>query len=83
MEKMINAEEIHDIVGTLDDALVAAIIATGATIKDVSEAHAWLTADDSLGKELRHPCQGRAAMVCDLLASEIEPPEQPARRPNA
>jgi hypothetical protein len=83
MEKTITAEEIHDIVGTLDDAVVAAIIAKGATIKDVSEAYAWLTADDSLGKELRHACQGRAAIVCDLLASEIEPSEQPARRPNA
>ena len=83
MEKTINADEIREIVGPLDDAVVAAIFATGATVKDVTEAYAWLTANDSLARELKHACQGRVAIVCDLLASEIEPPEEPARRPNA
>jgi len=83
MEKTITAEEIREIVGTLEDAVVTAIIATGATVKDVSEAYAWLTADDPLAREFQHACQGRVAVVCDLLASEMEPPEEPARRPNA
>jgi hypothetical protein len=34
--------------GTLDVAVVAATIATGATVKEVGEANAWLTADDCL-----------------------------------
>jgi len=79
MGKSITAQEIHDIVGPLDDAVVAAILATGATAEDVYEAYAWLTSDDRLGEELQHSCQGRAAIVCDLLAPEIEPLEDPAR----
>jgi hypothetical protein len=83
MEKTITAEEIREIAGTLEDSVVTAIIATGATVKDVSEAYLWLTDDDPLARELQHACKGRAAIVCDLLASELEPPPEPARRPNA
>ena len=79
MEKAATAEDIREIVGVLDDAVIGAIIDTGATVEEVAEAYAWLTADDSLSKELRHSCQGRAAIVCDLLASEIEAPEEPAK----
>jgi hypothetical protein len=79
MEKTVTAEDIREIVGPLDDSVVAAIVATGATVEEVAEAYAWLTADDSLSKELKHACQGRAAIVCDLLAPEIEAPEEPAR----
>jgi hypothetical protein len=75
----VSAQDIQQIVGPLDDAVVAAIIATGASVGDVREAFAWLTTNDSLAQELKHPCQGRAAIVCDILAPEIEPAEEPTR----
>ncbi|MEA2780207.1 MAG: hypothetical protein QOK29_1751 [Rhodospirillaceae bacterium] len=75
MEKAINSEELRQIVGLLEDDVASAIIATGATVEEVTEAYAWLTMDDPLGKDLHHGCHGRAAVVCDLLAAAIEDPE--------
>jgi hypothetical protein len=79
MEKPITLDELRQIVGPLEDGVASAIIATGATVEEVAEAYAWLTMDEPLGKELRHACQGRAGTVCDILAAEMELPEDDRR----
>jgi len=75
MDKPITRDELRQIIGPLEDDVASAVIATGATVEEVAEAYAWLTMDDPLGKDLHHPCQGRAAAVCDILAPEMEAPE--------
>jgi hypothetical protein len=81
MDRAITLDELRQIVGPLDDGVASAIIATGATVEEVAEAYAWLTMDDRLGKELLHACQGRAGTVCDILAAEMEPPDDDRRPP--
>jgi hypothetical protein len=82
MDKPITLDELRQIVGPLEDNVASAVIATGATVEEVAEAYAWLTMDDPLGRDLHHACQGRAALVCDILAAELEEAED-ERRPVA
>jgi len=73
---IVGKADIDEIVGQLDDALVAAVIATGASREELIEAYAWLTADDALHRDLHHAPQGRVAEICELLEAEIAPPEE-------
>jgi hypothetical protein len=70
------ASEIIEIVGHLDDGVVARILATGATPAEVLEAFTWATADDQIGTELR-PCRsGIAGEVYEILMQEEPDPEE-------
>jgi hypothetical protein len=71
------ASEIRDIVGALDDSVIAGINALGATREEVLEAQAWLTSDDYLHRELQHSLHGRAAQVFDILEAELPEPDRP------
>ncbi|HEX3538395.1 MAG TPA: hypothetical protein VHU15_16680 [Stellaceae bacterium] len=66
------ASEVIAIVGRLDDAIVARIIATGATTDEVLEAFTWAQADDQIGTELGHGRHGTVGEVYDILTS-IDP----------
>jgi hypothetical protein len=77
MDKQVTSEEVREIVGSLDDDIISAIIATGATAAEVAEAHAWLAMDDALAKELQHGNRGRVAAVYDLLVAPMEAEEEP------
>ncbi len=70
------ASEIRDIVGALDDSVIASIVALGATREEILEAQAWLTSDDYLHRELHHSLHGRAAQVFDILEAELPEPNQ-------
>jgi hypothetical protein len=72
MTKPVTPEETRQVLGPLDDDIVCAIIDTGATFAEVTEAYAWLTMDDPLAKQLRHGIEGRVAALCDLLAPQFE-----------
>lgn len=75
----INAAELRRLLGDLDDATCARIIATGATEADVIEARQWLTADDQLGTELEHGRRGVVGEVYEILAEAEAPPEDRER----
>jgi hypothetical protein len=66
------ADDIRQIVGHLDDFLIADILHTGATVREVAEAYGWLTADDATRKELHHPPHGVVAEVYEILAADLE-----------
>jgi hypothetical protein len=66
------ASDIKAIVGPLEDAVVARIIATGATPAEVLEAFTWANADDQIGTELRHGRHGAVGEVYEILTS-IDP----------
>lgn len=74
--KPATATEIHQILGSLDDAVVTAILALGATQDEIREAQAWLSSDDYLHRTLHHQLSGRAAEVFQLLEEELPEPEQ-------
>jgi hypothetical protein len=74
--KPASASEVRAIVGPLEDAVIARIIATGASAAEVLEAYTWLTADDQLGTELERTCRGRVAEVYEILEDETEPTDE-------
>jgi hypothetical protein len=72
--RLATSEEIVAVLGTLDEAAVAAIIATGATLHDVEVAAQWLAgADDVMGKQ-REPLGGVAAAIAEIV--EADQPEE-------
>lgn len=72
----VTREQVIEIVGHLSDARIAEIIATSATPAQVTEAFAWLSADEHLGGDLEKPLAGVVAEVYEILRDdEIEPDE--------
>jgi hypothetical protein len=74
--KPASAGEVRTIIGPVDDAVIARIIATGASAAEVLEAYTWQTADDQLGTELDRTCTGRVAQVFDILDDETQRAEE-------
>ena len=70
------ASEIIEIVGHLDDTVIARILATGASPAEVLEAFTWATANDQIGTELRHTRHGVAGEVYEILMQEEPDPEE-------
>ena len=62
-----SAIEIRAIVGNVDDAMLAAILATGATAAEITEALLWADADDDLGTDLEHSRRGVVGQVYEIL----------------
>ncbi len=72
-EQPATGSEVREILGPLDDAVIAAILGLGATRNEVLEAYAWLSADDQIRRERHSTIHGRAAQVCRLLEAELPP----------
>jgi hypothetical protein len=70
------ARDVTDIIGLAEERLVLDILATRATVAEVSEAYHWLTADDHLGGDLGKPMTARVAAVYELLKADLETPEE-------
>lgn len=67
---LLTRDDIIHLVGDADDALVTAIIQTGATYVEVEEAVKWASGDaEDLGKEEREFSLAAEA-VYDILASD-------------
>ena len=64
------AEEIIEIVGRLDDAVLMQIVETEATPAEVLKAFTWANADDQIGTELEHRPRGTVARVYEILKRE-------------
>lgn len=70
------ASEIVAICGHLDDAVVAEIVATGATAAEVLEAFTWYSADDQIGTELQRSRHGAVGEVYEILTREDLDPDE-------
>jgi hypothetical protein len=69
-------EDVTHILGELDEARIAAILATGASVAELEEAAAWMAGEsDVMGSELERPLAGVVAQVCEILAADEELPE--------
>jgi hypothetical protein len=68
--------EIRDMIGDLEAAKLEAILATGATPAQIEEAKAWAAGErDVMGGDLERPLAGPVAVVYEILAGELPPPE--------
>ncbi len=63
----LTASEVEAVLGPTDEAMIAQIIATGATLADLAEAWAWINNDEALINEGRPLPTGKVAELCALL----------------
>ena len=71
---MLSRADIVSMLGPVDDAVVAEIIATGANADELAQARAWVANDEllmNMGKPLAGGRVGRLVeIICDLDADE-------------
>ncbi len=60
-------EDVIRVLGPVDDDVIVAVLATGATMEELEEAFVWLNADDVLGRQLHRQPSGRVAELCEIL----------------
>lgn len=70
------AEDLHHVLGAMDDATTIAILALQPTLSQLEEARLWLDGADDIVGEQRHPLDGVVAQIFDLLDVD----EEEARR---
>ncbi|TGQ52491.1 hypothetical protein EN836_18830 [Mesorhizobium sp. M1C.F.Ca.ET.193.01.1.1] len=63
--------EIISVLGPVDEAVIADIALTGASLEELREAFAWIGADEALINEGRAMPSARVTKLIDIL----EPPE--------
>ncbi|MCQ1854353.1 hypothetical protein [Neorhizobium galegae] len=68
----LSSENVIAVLGPVDETLVADILATGASVRDLAEAWAWVNADEALMNEGRKLPTGKVAELVDLLEIEDE-----------
>ncbi|MBB3310450.1 hypothetical protein FHT78_002193 [Rhizobium sp. BK196] len=66
------SDDVIAVLGPVDKALVAEVIATGATQAELAEAFAWASNDEALIGQGRRLATGRVAALVDLLTSDEE-----------
>ncbi|WP_271894347.1 hypothetical protein [Candidatus Phyllobacterium onerii] len=59
--------DVVAVLGSVDDALVAEIIATGASLSELREAFAWLNSEEALMNEGRPLPGTHVAALIDLI----------------
>lgn len=64
--------EVTSVLGPVDDALAAEVLATGASLLDLEQAWAWLNADEAQINAYRPLPTGRVAQLIDILS----PPDE-------
>jgi len=62
-------------IGRADDAAIAEIIGTGATVDELAEAQAWMANDEPMLNAGRPLAQGRVRQLVDIL-SELQTDEE-------
>lgn len=65
---VLTPEEVVQTIGPVDNAVVASIIATGATQDELVEARAWLANDEALIDSGRSMAAGRVGQLVRILA---------------
>jgi hypothetical protein len=72
-------EDIISMLGSVDDAVVAEIIATGATSSELAEARAWIANDEALMNVGKPLAGGRVGRLIEIIAALEEEEEKLAR----
>jgi hypothetical protein len=74
----ITRDDVIKAVGIDDDATIAQIIGTGATVDELAEALAWMANEEPMMNSGRPLATGRARELVDILA-ELEPQDDDGR----
>ena len=69
MARRITSHDVHRFVGSLEDDVMAQVLATGATLDELMEARQWLTAPDVVQTETHHQMHGRVAQLYEILSA--------------
>jgi hypothetical protein len=70
--RRVTRDDVIRAVGSADDAAIAEIIGTGATVDELAEAQAWLANDEPLMNTGRPLATGRVRQLVDIL-TEVAP----------
>jgi len=62
--------DVVEICGSLDDARIADIIATGASPAELMEARTWMASDDYLAGTLHRAPVGRVGQLVEVLRED-------------
>ncbi len=71
-------DRIVAVVGQVDDAKIAAIEATGASLEQLEEAVAWTVGESDVMGESRLPLSGVVAEIYDILTADEDDAEERA-----
>lgn len=69
-------DDLVALVGDLDDALIAAILAMGPTAEEIEEALACAADEDDVMAELERPLSGNAAKIYEILTADQDEDER-------
>ena len=74
--RRITADDVHRIVGRLEDEQLAAVLATRASLQELIEARQWLSADDVVASEAHRQMSGRVARIYEILSANDPEPDE-------
>ncbi|WP_163271642.1 hypothetical protein [Chelativorans alearense] len=66
-------EGVHRILGPVDNAFLAELAATGASERELAEAHAWVMNDEALVNDFRPMPKGKVAELVEILHRQFGP----------
>jgi hypothetical protein len=69
-------KDVIETIGDVDDVTVADIIATGATVQELSEAQAWVVNDEPLLNTGRPLPKGRIGQLIEIIAAKEQEEQQ-------
>lgn len=69
LEPKITRDQVVDVLGAIDDAIIVAIIETGATIEELEEAAEWAAGESDVMGEMERKLAGAASAVYDILTA--------------
>jgi hypothetical protein len=69
------SSDVRNVLGSMSETRVAAILAIGPTVEELEEAAAFAAGESDVMGELRKPASGRVAAVYDIIAAVEEPEE--------
>jgi len=72
-------DDVAHLIGDLDDSVIAAIIATGATYAEIEQALKWVAAGAEEPRLNAHGLTPTAELVCDILLTSAEFGDDEAR----
>lgn len=78
IRRSLRQQDVRKIVGDLDDAKIAAILAIKPSVDELEEAVAWASGESDVMGELERPLDGAVAHIYDIMIRDetlLEDPE--------
>jgi len=72
-------EDVREVLGSVEDIVVAEIIATGASREELTQAQAWLDTEEAMLNEGRPLPSGRVQELLSILQAVERDRQEPER----